>query len=222
MPVESTDGVVGELAAVVIDPVRRRVTHIVVESSGHHDRARLIAMVAVVNCGDRVTLSWPTVRVSQAPHVEDTEFLEFGHRLLSNDEGDVGIVRVLGFPFYGSGPLDNGMGVNPGWTGSLVARVDRLPPGTAEIRRASRVVSSDDHVVGRVDGFVIDPVNGISNVILERGHLWGHREITIPIRQVASVVSDEIHLRASREEIGRFPSVPFHRSADHGSKETRG
>ncbi|HEY6888204.1 MAG TPA: hypothetical protein VI300_10505, partial [Solirubrobacter sp.] len=41
-PVACTDAPFGELADVVIDPLSRRVVHLVVQPSGHHSRARLV------------------------------------------------------------------------------------------------------------------------------------------------------------------------------------
>jgi hypothetical protein len=46
---------------------------------------------------------------------------------------------------------------------------------------------------------------------LERGHLWGRREVTIPIGAVAKVETDTVTLRMSREEVGELPSVRVHR-----------
>ncbi len=39
---------------------------------------------------------------------------------------------------------------------------DRIPAGAAEIRRASEDVSVDGHVIGHVDGFLVDPNDGIT------------------------------------------------------------
>lgn len=87
----------------------------------------------------------------------------------------------------------------------------RLPAGSAEIRRSSDVVSSDGHLVGRVDGFLIDPTHGITHVVLQAGHPWGQREVSIPIGKVCAIVSDRIQLRATCEEIEQFPRVAFGR-----------
>jgi uncharacterized protein YrrD len=157
MPIESVDGVVGEIADVVIDVVRQRVTHLIVQPGHLPDVAHLVPIDAVTSADGHVSLSWSTDQVQSAP----TD--------------------------------------------------DWIPPGTLVIRRAAEVVSSDNHVVGRVDGFVIDPADSITHIVLERRHLWGHREITIPMREVHSVVSDRVNLRCTRDEVDGFPSAAFHR-----------
>ena len=63
---------------------------------------------------------------------------------------------------------------------------DRVPKGEVEVRRASVVISADGHSLGEVDGFVIDADEHITHFVLERGHLWGRKEVTIPIGAVAS------------------------------------
>jgi hypothetical protein len=88
---------------------------------------------------------------------------------------------------------------------------DSVPSGTIEIRRSSEVVSSDDHVVGRVDGFVFEPDGKITDLVLEHGHVWGHRDITIPLEHITRANSERVHLDVTRHAIGEFPSVPFHR-----------
>ena len=212
MPVEATDGHVGEIADVIVEPVRRRVTHLVVQHAHHHEQARLIPIDAAASFADNVVLSWSTEQVEDAPRVEETNFVERGRWPHPQAGWGIGPSPILAWPYYGAGGLGLGMGVGtsgPGWD-PVTSRYDRIPEGTAEISRASEVVSVDDHVVGHVDGFIVDPDDGITHIIVERGHLWGHRTVTIPMREVESVTSDRLHLRARRDEIGGFPTMPFH------------
>lgn len=213
MPTESAKGPWGELSDVVIDPVRRRVTHLVVQPEGRHDQSRLIPVEAVASCDDRLVLAWDPSQIEAAPSVQETDFLQLGQWPVPGDGWEIGISQVLAWPYYGS-TFGLGMGMAPEMGLSnlpTTTTYDRIPVGTAEIRRASQVVSGDDHVVGHVDGFVVDADHGITHIVLDHGHLWGHREITIPIGEVASVVSDRVTLRADKDAIGAFPSVPFKR-----------
>lgn len=210
MAVESTDGVCGELADVVVDPVHRRVTHLVVKPRGLLEGTRLVPVDAVVSCDAHVMLSWSTAQILQATLVEETEFLQLESWPHQHDGWDVGVLRVFAWPYYPSSGFDYGSTLDVGLRGTVVT-YDRVPEGTAEIRRASTVVSSDDHLVGHVDGLVLDPDHGITHIVLDHGHLWGHREITIPVDEVASVATDRVVLRVTRDAIGGFPSVPFHR-----------
>jgi len=73
------------------------------------------------------------------------------------------------------------------------------------------VVSSDQHLVGRIDAFVVEG-DEITHLILGRGHMWSRRDITIPISSLASVKTDEVNLAITRQEVGRLPSVRLHKS----------
>ena len=80
-----------------------------------------------------------------------------------------------------------------------------------EIRRSSAVTSADGHDLGQVDGFIVDGEGQITHFILERGHLWRRRDVTIPIGAVAKVETDSVTLSLSKEGVGSLPSVRVHR-----------
>ena len=84
---------------------------------------------------------------------------------------------------------------------------DRVPKGEVEVRRASVVISTDGHLLGEVDGFVVGADEHITHFVLERGHLWGRKEVTIPIGAVARVESDAVHVALSKDEVGALPAV---------------
>ena len=211
--VEASDGMFGELADVIIDPKRRRATHLVVQPLHRHDQARLVPLEAVATGGDHVVLTWSTDKIRHSHPIEQTDYIQLGHWPHPDAGWDVGNMSVIARPYFGAGEIGLGLRYHevPGRPSHMsITTYDRIPVGTAEIRRASDVVGSDDHVVGHVDGFVVDPDNVISHVILERGHLWGHREVTIPMSEVESVVSDRLRLRAARDKIDDFPTVSSH------------
>jgi len=86
-----------------------------------------------------------------------------------------------------------------------------VPKGEVEVRRSSRVMSADGHYLGDVDGFLLDEDDHITHFVLERGHLWGRREVTVPIGAVDSVESDVVTLELSKDEVGDLPSHKVHR-----------
>ena len=80
-----------------------------------------------------------------------------------------------------------------------------------EVRRSSNVITSDGNYLGDVDGFLVDDDDQITHFVLERGHLWGRREVTVPIGAVAKVESDTVTVSLSADEIGALPSHKVHR-----------
>jgi PRC-barrel domain len=178
---------------------------------------------AVSNDADHVVLAWSRKEIADAPVVEETDFVSYNTWPQIDGGWDVGISRVLAWPYYpydgigigGIGyPYGYGWGYGWGEPGQATMTYDRVPEGTIEVRRASEVLSSDGHVVGHVDGFLVDPDSKITHLVLDHGHLWGHREVTIPVVDIERAASDAVQLRVTRDVIGEYPSIPFHR---HGS-----
>ena len=79
---------------------------------------------------------------------------------------------------------------------------DTVPVGEVEVRRGDRVQASDG-AIGHVDGLVIDPASHhVTHVLLQEGHLWGRKEVAIPISAVTST-DDGIWLSLDQASGGR-------------------
>jgi len=208
--VRCTDGVVGELGDVVIDPVRKRVTHLVVRPHHGSGDARLVP-VELAGGGDEggeIALRCTKEEVERLPNVEEFAYLRMGEVPVGDEEWDVGIEDVLALPYYEStefGEYGGDLGQNVAFT------YDRVPKGEVEVRRSSIVITADGRYVGDVDGFLLDDDDQITHFVLERGHLWGRREVTVPIGAVAKVESDSVTVSLSTDEISALPTHKVHR-----------
>lgn len=207
-PVRSKDReVVGELADVIIDPVEKRVTHLVVKPHHGHGESHLVSVELAVPDDDspEISLRCNREEVRQLPNVEDFAYLRLGEPVVSDPEWDVGVTNVLALPYY-----DSGLGYAGAFDANAGVFYDRIPKGEVEIRRSSSVVTADGEYVGDVDGFLVEHEH-ITHFVLERGHLWGRREVTVPIGSVTRVESDTVTVGLSREEIGALPARKVHR-----------
>lgn len=210
--VECADGAFGELADLVIDPRTQSVTHLVVQPHERHDLARLVPIARARVGGpsdDRISLDCTVGELNELEPLHDSAYIRFGERPV-DPHWDVGIEEISEVPAYGSlGASAFGAGIEPVAAGMEPATFDmhgtlsydRIPKGTVEVRRSSAVTSSDGHHVGSVVGLVIDEREQISQLVLEHGHLWGKREITIPFRSVDRIDSDEVVLAVSNDEV---------------------
>ena len=127
--------------------------------------------------------------------------------------GDGCVENVLAEPYYYYGAV-GGLGYEAmpaDHDPHVSVTYDRIPKGEVEVRRASDVTSSDGHHLGEVDGFLVDDDDAITHFVLERGHLWGRREVTIPINAVGQVFTDAVTLTLTKDEVGELPSVRVHR-----------
>ena len=205
-PVECSDAKVGELADVVIDPTTRRVTHLVVEPHHRHDQAQLVPVeLARGDDGDAIRLGCTQTEFAELPRIAEIEYLRLGEFPVEDPRWDVGIGEMLALPYYDA--VDMPANVIMEYEQHVTVTYDRVPKGEVEVRRASAVISVDGYSLGEVDGFVVDADEHITHLVLERGHLWGRKEVTIPIGAVARVESDTVHVALSKDEVGALPAV---------------
>jgi sporulation protein YlmC with PRC-barrel domain len=204
--VRCTDEELGELADVVIDPVRKRVTHLVVQPRHEHGQARLVPIELAEGGGEEqptIALNCTVEEVRQFEAVQEFAYLRVDEFPVDDPDWDVGVQDVLAMPYYESslGPA------NYSDTGIIY---DRVPKGEVEIRRSSAVMSADGHHLGHVEGFLVEGEE-ITHIVLEHGHLWGRRDVTVPIGSVTKVETDAVTLDLSKDEVGTLDEVSVRR-----------
>ena len=214
-PVRCTDDAFGELADVVIDPTTRCVTHLVVQPRRQSEPTRLVPVERArggEEADGTILLDGSVAEIGQLEPVREAAYLRLGEFPVEDPDWEVGVEEMLALPYYqglnavGSEPIAN--------DDHVMWNYDRIPKGDVEIRRASPVTSSDGHHLGHVDGFMIDGEDHIGHLVLEHGHLWGKREVVIPIGAVARVETDAIVLTLSKDEVGVLESHRVRRWRD--------
>src|SRR6476646_358986 len=131
-----SDGPFGELADVVIDPVKRTVTHLVVKPHHHPGLARLIPVDLVdTDAGDeQITLRCTGEEAAACTTVGESGTLSMDGLSRSDPDWDIGIQDVLAVPSYSPSEL----GAAPmGFDAPIEVMYDRVPKGEVEIRRDS-------------------------------------------------------------------------------------
>jgi sporulation protein YlmC with PRC-barrel domain len=200
--VSCTDGPCGELTRVVVDPVAKVVTDLVVEPSHRMGLARLVPVDLATAGPDRILLSCTREELAGLDPAEETQFVP-GTRGYEA----YGAEQVLSWPYYRLGDQV----IKPDQEGkvSQTVTVDTVPLGEVEVRRGVPVEATDG-AIGHVQGLVIEPDTGhVTHVLLQEGHLWGRKQVAIPIGAVTAVAEDGIKLSASKNEVQDLPPVPI-------------
>jgi sporulation protein YlmC with PRC-barrel domain len=205
--VQCTDATFGELADIIVDPISRRVTHLVVEPHGHHAGARLVPIDRARPADDGLALDYSIADVEALEPLHESAFMRAGENLAADPDWDVGIENVLALPVYQE---LNGMGTVMDPDPHVMIGYDRIPKHEVEIRRSSAVISTDGHHLGHVEGFLVGG-GETADIILERGHLWGRREVVIPASAVERVQNDSITLSLTKEQVGALDVRHVHR-----------
>ena len=193
-----TDGACGEVTCVVVDPLARAVTHLVVEPKHRHGAARLVPLDLVDATTGEIRLRCSLAEFEELDPAEETQFLPGTPGYPGYDPE-----QVLYMPYYGMG-----MGM-AGAYAPVTVTYDAVPLDEVEVRRGEHVHATDGHI-GKVQGLVIDPdSHHVTHVLLQEGHLWGRKEVAIPIGAVIGV-DDGIRLNLTKQQVQDLPPVDIH------------
>jgi hypothetical protein len=168
---------------VIIDPAARTVTHLVIGPRHRHEPARLVPLHLVDTAAGEIRLRCTLAEFGRLDSAEQTE-----------------VIEDLGSP----GGALTGMGV-----GTVRQRVrtvvhDAVPVGEEEVSRGEPVHALDGEI-GRVHGFLVDPGDQhVTHVLLEEGHVWGRKEVAIPVSAVAGA-EDGIRLNLTKKQVEGLP-----------------
>jgi sporulation protein YlmC with PRC-barrel domain len=202
-----TDGVAGEVTRVVVDPVARAVTHLVVEPKGRQGLGRLVPLDLIDGTGGEIRLRCTLVEFERLDPAEETQFLP-GTRGYEA----YGPEQVVAWPWVS-------LGGTPGVPGEMVSGTsetvtfDTIPLGEVEVRRGEPVHATDG-AIGHVEGLVINPGNyHVTHVLLQEGHLWGRKEVAIPVSAVTGVEGG-IQLSMTKQDVEDLPPVNLDRPDD--------
>jgi hypothetical protein len=206
-----TDGIAGEVSRVVVDPVANALTHIVVRPKHGHARhtpavSRLVPLEMVdATTTDEIHLRCTLQEFDKLQAAEETQFLPGTAGYAGFDARYVSL-----FPFYsldapgygGAAAIEADMAGNV----SQPVILDMVPMGEVSVRRGDHVHATDGEI-GQVQGLVIDPgSHHVTHVLLQEGHLFGRKEVALPIGAVTGT-ADGIQLKLSKREVEDLPEM---------------
>ncbi len=202
-----TDGDCGEVRRLIIDPATDVVTHLVIQPGHQKDDARLVPSDLVESTEGEVKLHCTRAEFDRLDYAEDRELVDqadqylgtggaLGSGLIYETSGDA--VAPMGI----QGPIDLGPMPMPKRPRTFVE--DVVPLGEVQVRPGDKVHAVDGEI-GRVRGFLVDPGDDrVTHVLLAEGHLWGRKEVAIPLAAVTGVKLG-IRLNLTKEQVGDLP-----------------
>jgi sporulation protein YlmC with PRC-barrel domain len=187
-----TDGPCGRSTYVIMNPTTWQVTHVVVKEKRFPYVERLVPLDQVVVTDPRlVRLKCTREELTAMDQFIEIEFLP----------------GVGPFVPYGEDEYMMWPHVLP--QGTVPLEHQRIPPDEMAVRRGARVEATDG-VVGKVDEFLVDPGNGhITHLILREGHLWGKKDVTIPVSQIDRIEEATVYLKLDKQSIEALPAIPI-------------
>ena len=215
--VSCSDGTCGKVTRVIVDPIAESVTHLVVEPEHRRGLGRLVPLSLVDATDGQIQLRRTKAEFEKLDPAEETHFIPGSSGYAGYGPGEVGY-----WPYFGAGMgtgvggLDRGLTGFGGGTVEETITSDTVPTGETDVRRGDQVRATDGDI-GRVKGLVIDRGSRhVTHVLLQEGHLWGRKEVAIPISAVTSTI-DGIRLNMSKQEVQDLPPVDIdHPSTSNG------
>ena len=202
-----TDGICGKVTRLVVDPVAQAVTHLVIQPRHWPGLGRLVPLDLVDAATPKeVRLNCNRAEFDEFGSAEDTDFAP---RANPDQYAGYSSEQMLMLPYYGRRA---GEDMPSARDDEPAGAYGSLPPGEVGVRRNKPVYATDGEI-GRVEGLVIDPGNHhVSHVLLQQGHLFGRRQVAIPISAVTGVV-DSVQLNITKQQVDNLPPV----NTDHPS-----
>jgi hypothetical protein len=202
--VSCDDGACGSLSRVVVDPLARVLTHLVVDPKSRRQLGKLVPIGLAETTPEGIRLRCSMNEFGALEDAEEARFLSEADEQLG-----YGAEEIFAWPYYGLGAGMGGMGGMGAMGVESVPQLayDRVPVGEVEVRRGEHIHATDGNI-GRIHGLVIDPADHhVTHVLLEEGHLWGKREIAIPVKAVTGVTPDGVCLSLTKAEVRELPAV---------------
>jgi sporulation protein YlmC with PRC-barrel domain len=196
------DGACGYLKRVVIDPVAKALRHLVVEPHHRQGLGRLVPVEQVASVDDAIHLRCTRSEFEAFPFAEEMHFVSGTGQELGYQDEDAYTLPYFSLRYGGAFG-----GIAAADAGLNVVSYDRVPQGEVEVERGDHVLATDGPI-GRVRGLVIDPADQhVTHVLLDEGHLWGHKQVAIPITAVTKVDDRGAHLELTKDQVRDLPAV---------------
>jgi hypothetical protein len=201
----------GTLTKVIVDPISRTLTHLVVEPKHTPNSSRLVPVDAVASSNGAIRLDRTREEFDAFSPARETEYIRGEDTYPGYREEELWSSPYFGLAggngmFFGGSGFDHSGPIDDAGRPAQTVTYDAIPLGEVEVRRGESVHATDGDI-GHVRGLVIDPGNsGVTHILLEEGHLWGRKEVAIPIGAVTDAALG-VTLNLTKSEVKELPEV---------------
>ena len=198
--VECTDGICGRSEYVLINPLTDQVTNLVVRETASPNTEYVVPVELVsATIADTIQLHCSKAELEKMGKFVKTTYVEEKMPMMSPGYGG-GLGTYYYMPF-----------VTAEMTVQVPEEQLQIPPGELGMTRGTRVEATDGYI-GHVDEFVVNPKNNrITHLVMREGHLWGQKDVIIPLSAMGERRADSVFLKLDKSQIESLPTFPVHR-----------
>jgi sporulation protein YlmC with PRC-barrel domain len=188
-----TDGLCGRTTRVVLRPKTEEITHLVIKENGSPHREILIPVTAVTaTTPDSINLRYTRHEIADLQPFIETDYVQVD---IPSPADGIYYMMPYAYPEVETLPVKH----------------KAIPADELAVRRGAWVDATDGFV-GRVDEFLMDPESDhITHLVLREGHLWGQKEVTIPISEIERIEENAVYLKIDKRKIEALPAIPVRR-----------
>ncbi|MGD8585425.1 MAG: PRC-barrel domain-containing protein [Chloroflexota bacterium] len=200
-----SDGSCGRSTAIIINPISREVTHIAVATHEMLHSEYLVPVTLIMESQpNQIKLRCRRNELATLDPFHRVRFVSLDDLdesdKASTDVPEAQLSSAWLWPYI---TAEGGYGT--------YVNVEQIPHSELAIHRGAQVEATDGHI-GQVDEFIINPENDqITHLVLREGHLWGKKDIMVPISEIERVGTDVVYLKLDKDAIERLPGMPVKR-----------
>lgn len=190
--VECTDGPCGKVTYVIVNPTNQQITHFVIKTKVISPSERLVPIGWINETKpDMIQLSCAKSKLSQTDPFKATEFFKYDRPSY--------LTPSLLWPY-----------ILPETMVTTITR-EQIPFGELAVGRGAQVEAVDGHV-GQVDEFLVNAEGDhITHLVMREGHLWGKRDVMIPVSAIDHFEQGKVYIKLDKQEIESLPQIPVKR-----------
>ena len=183
--VECSDGHAGTSTYIIVNPVNQEVSYVVVQEFIHSSGTERMVPIAAVKetSPNKIELSITKEKLTKLPTFVEDFYIQ-------NVPSETDAADVYLEPFVT--PLN--MGMTQVETASY--------PSEGIVLRRGMSIEATDGFVGKIRELIVDPIDHkVTHVLLHKGHLWGAKNIMIPLANIDRIDADTIFLNIDKTAV---------------------
>ena len=193
--VSCSDGPCGRATRVIVKPTTEAITHLVINNEFYPATEYLVPIEQVIeSTHEQIKLSCNADEFSKMPIFDQIQFIPA-------DFAGYTAGSYLMWPYFLA------------TTSNITLELEHIPEDELDLNRGAGIQAQDGYV-GRLDEFLFDPEhnNHITHIVMREGHLWGQKEVTIPVGQIDHYENNTVYLKLNKQDIEKLPSIPIRHS----------
>lgn len=203
--VYSSDGLFGRSSHLIVNPANKQVTHLVVKEK-HFPHTEYMVPIDQVedSTPDMIKLYCTRAALATMDPFIHIDTIQNNAKSMGYPTEEFGLTGNLAMG-YATFPQHD-----PGEWFTVTVKTEAVPDGEVALTRGAHIHARDGQI-GQLDGFLVTSNTGqITHLVLREGHLWGQKDVTIPVAQIDHMAADNIYLKLDKQSIGALPTTLVH------------